>query len=162
MAAMFHYYLLLPHLPFLRNSLPLTFPRSAATDELSVLHQTVHNCCHCALGCSANWMYSQYTQGQDCHSDGPTLEKRTSWQQPFETEDGQMQSPAPGVDILPALVQCSDGLTGFQVSWKGSRCSGGSRQNESAACSGSKGGQQHPMLYNWEVMSLGSDRSPCI
>lgn len=41
---------------------------------------------------------------QSIHSDGPTQDKRTSRREPFEIEDGQMQSPTLGTDIVPALV----------------------------------------------------------
>lgn len=65
-----------------------------------------------------------------------------------------MQSPTWGTDILSALVQCSDGLTGVQIHWKGLSCPGGQQAKlESAVCSSSKGGQQHHTLCYWEMIT---------
>lgn len=42
------------------------------------------------------WQGSQYSWGQSCHLGGPKLEEWMDWQQPYEIQEVEIQTPAPG------------------------------------------------------------------
>lgn len=94
---------------------------------------------------------SCYARGKGCHPGGPRQAGGMCWQGPYESQQGQVQGPAPGKDEPPAAVLAGAWLGGEQLCWKAPGHLGRQgAEHEPAECPGSKEGQQHPGLCDQE------------